>query len=309
MKLNNARYIWIVVFLLALVLAGCSSAEKTAEITGEVIAEKDVSCPFEGYTDSSGVKLIDPELGETDRGWVSRWEFACDEPYIKGKVIGFQDGRIVSAGYDWTGYYEIATDEGGVWRGLGTGKHHGPEGSGQVQVTLQGDGLYKGLTMIATLDKKGNVKFKVIKPDTVEATPLAGTGTLVVENEATCPPMRYITQDPIATTDNSDLGSAVRGLRVQMNYNCPEPYLRGKTFSVVDVVKDGDPWAVTQFMEIVTIESGVWKGMCIGEQPPDADHPNKGTCNFTGESVYKGMNMVMSWDGDQVKIKVTKLEE
>ncbi len=99
-----------------------------------------------------------------------------------------------------------------------------------------------------------------------------------------------------------------RGLAVKMSYSCDEPYLKSYTFSIVDIIKTAEPWKVSQFTEIVTRENGVWKGKSEGEQDPEANHPNKGTCTFSGESVYKGLRMKMAWDGDQVEIRVTKPE-
>lgn len=317
--MNISRFPWVVwsVLILALVLVSCQAATETETasvngevITEEVIIEKEINCPIANLSNDSSMTVADPELGNTDRAFFTYFNFGCDEPYFKGNLVGLQDSYSVEGGEEFTGMYEIITDEGGAWLGgSGICKYSiSDEKLIWTEASYHGEGKYEGLQLFYTQDVgSGLINIRVVKPTGVETT-ATPKETVVVEKGVNCPSKGLYTKPGKVVNNEPGTGTVERGLAVKMSYTCDEPYLKGYTFSIVDIIKNAEPWTVSQFTEIVTRENGVWKGMCEGEQDPKANHPNKGTCKFIGESVYKGLRMEMAWDGDQVKIKVTKPE-
>jgi len=81
---------------------------------------------------------------------------------MKGKFYALEDGYETASDHSWIhwGYGEIVTDEGGVW----TGQYKGVIANDyeKVNITLDGDGLYKGLQMQMDYDG-GNVKLQISK--------------------------------------------------------------------------------------------------------------------------------------------------
>lgn len=251
-----------------------------------MIAEREVKCTVENFTGTESTTVYDPVLGNVELAFMIRWNYVCDDPYLQARGIGLQDAYTDQNGdLHYGGYYKLLTGEGGVWQG--TGEVH----NGASTSLYYGKGLYEGLILQAEGASEGlPEKIKVIKPTNFGPTPTPVEGALIYETEVTCPVSDVIP----------------RGDGLSMVYSCTEPYLQGKSFSIIDTDKSAEPWVVSEFTEIVTGE-GVWKGMCAATQDPKVNFPDKGKCIFSGERGYNGLMMTMAWDGDQVKIRVTEV--
>jgi hypothetical protein len=252
--------------------------------------------------------VTDPELGRTDRGFVIKWVFKCDDPYLDGKAIGVQDGHDITGGYFYNGYYEIVTDEGGVWKGTGDNTYR--NGATTAEGVYQGEGKYEGLVMrIKYILPTNKMSLRVSRPAVIEPNPTAVIGTVVAEREVNCPLTKISSTRGVMIKDDPKYSNMERGLHIKTRQTCSEPYLKGNAQWVGDISKNSSLWEVFYFSEIVTSENGVWKGYCQGSQTPDSDFPEKGECLLNGESVYKGLQMILEWEGDNEKIKVIQSEQ
>ena len=140
---------WMVLgFVLCLALAGCQS--KGAE-EGALVKENELVCPIEnlGGRGADTVQTI-------ENGTVNRAEFVwlylnCEDPYIKGWMMGIADGYDYDDGTGMsTGYRELVTDQGGVWKGMFEERFDGENIIHKG--TYTGEGIYDGLQMVLEYD-------------------------------------------------------------------------------------------------------------------------------------------------------------
>ena len=160
MNANNHKWYGITILMLvtSLTAAGCQATATEQEPEREIVVEKEVNCPMVNFTPSSGIPVDDPELGSVERGVIYRWRFTCEEPYLKGRVIGLVDSYSPDglSLRNW-GYYEIVTDEGGIWEGP-------CEQVTSTECTFEGQGLYKDLQMsLVYWIESGNCTFTVFR--------------------------------------------------------------------------------------------------------------------------------------------------
>jgi len=308
--MNASRYpwIWISLFVLAiaLALAGCEPAATQTPTPAVYIGEREATCPITNFWDDNSITVKDPELGSSDRAFFISWEFGCDEPYLKGKSFGLQDGYFVGGDYHWTGQYEIVTDEGGVWTGIGYNKSENEQRS--AYGTYQGSGKYTGLQMAfeSTGDK---VKIKVTNAPLEETPPATGTETVILEKEITCASKPSLGKHGYTNPDVPDLANVEWGRLMTYLYTCDEPYLKGKQVSFANIQTGEDPSDVIMYSELVTDEDGAWVGPCEGSMTKDGRWPEKGKCTFQGASLYTGLVMTMEWEGDTIKLRIVQPEE
>jgi hypothetical protein len=148
MNASGAR-LWIVVgVVLCLALAGCQTKEAEE---GPLVKENELVCPIENL----GGRGADT-VQKIENGTVNRAEFVwlylnCEDAYIKGWMMGLADGYDYNDGTGKsTGYRELVTDQGGVWKGMfeenfdGTNIIHNG--------TYTGEGIYDGLQMVLKYD-------------------------------------------------------------------------------------------------------------------------------------------------------------
>lgn len=147
MNAKTCKWIGIISFLLVglLVLTGCQAKEPEREI----VYEKEIPCPVADVVETTVDPIEDPELGTVFRGLTQEFKLLCSEPYIEGRIIALLDGYIKSdlTSGSW-GYYELVTNEGGVWKG--TCETTLPIKT--VCTLLEGEDIYKGLQMSLEYD-------------------------------------------------------------------------------------------------------------------------------------------------------------
>lgn len=140
---------WVVaVLVLCLVLAGCQSKEAEE---GPLVKENELVCPIENL----GGRAADT-VQTIENGTVNRAEFVwlylnCEEPYLKGWMMGIADGYDFNDGTGKsTGYRELVTDQGGVWKGMFEERF---DGENIVHKgTYTGEGIYDGMQMVLDYD-------------------------------------------------------------------------------------------------------------------------------------------------------------
>ena len=325
--MNASRYplIWISTLLLVLILAlaGCETAAPATPTPmpatptpipatptpmpqpTPMVVEGEATCPIENFRESSSTSIKDPELGPSDRGFFISWSFGCDVPYLKGKSFGLQDGYFVGDVYHWKGQYEITTDEGGIWTGIGYNKSENYQLS--AYGTYLGSGKYEGLQM--ALELAGDqVKYKVTNAQLEDTSTAQDAGTVVLEKELTCPSMKSLGSPGFINPDVPQLANVEWARLMSRVYTCDEPYLKGKNISFLNIHTDKDPGEVMMFSELVTDEDGAWVGTCEGTMTRAGKWPEKAKCTFVGESIYKGLVMTMEWEGDAIKLRIVKPE-
>ena len=142
MDARNRKWIGIIssVLVAGLVLTGCQAKEPEREIVYEI----EIPCPVEDFVETTVDPIQDPELGTVYRAYTQAFKLTCSEPYIEGRVHALLDGYIKSDSTSgWWGYYELVTDEGGVWKGICETTYP----TSTVCTLLEGEGIYKGLQM------------------------------------------------------------------------------------------------------------------------------------------------------------------
>ena len=97
MDARNRKWLFIAVLSVAtcLVVSACQAAEKTPE--REIVYEKQLDCPYATFSETPSIQVEDTELGMVDRAWTHKFRMTCEEPYIKGWVIGLIDGYFESS--------------------------------------------------------------------------------------------------------------------------------------------------------------------------------------------------------------------
>jgi len=300
LKLTACFAILILIALLA--VTSCQSAPKP-QPTETVVAEGEVNCPILDFEMKDGTDDEDPELGYMSRGAFVSWRFDCQDPYWKGKFVGWQDFYTPDGGESWLwyGYYEGVTDEGGVWISM---KEDIPPLSLN---TGRGEGKYKGLinNMETDIGQEADnfiMRYRITKPPTVAPTAMP-EGTVVAEGEASCPIVDNTSEGGIQYTD-PELGEMERGIMVTWRNDCAEPYIGGQCFGLQDSYSaGGDKVNSKIFYECITGDSGAW--LCNSEvRSPGA------TITCEGLSKYKGLLLSEEYNLDTgtVKYRVTQLD-
>jgi hypothetical protein len=137
--------------ILFLVSAGCQAVQKQGA-EPEVVAQGTVSCDIENFTESPPLLIqSDPELGTVQRGYVIKHHNRCGVPYLDGAYIGIQDEWHLGNTGGWSTMMEIATDEGGIWKGT-----HEVNNDLLLKGSYFGDSKYKGLHLALEYDLAKN---------------------------------------------------------------------------------------------------------------------------------------------------------
>ena len=168
--LDHVSGLAIVVLITLLVIVGCQSAPKeqptvapTVTPTEIVVAEVEANCPLEDCEDieEPAYEGQDPELGDVYRAFITKCNFTCPEPYLKGTSTAIHDYYTENNEVILTGYHEFVTDDDGVWKGICKVKF------GQKKPNYciwEGDGKFKGLKMYLEYNlSNGDAKYRVTK--------------------------------------------------------------------------------------------------------------------------------------------------
>jgi hypothetical protein len=136
------------VCLLFLLTTGCQAVQKQAESPETVVAEGKNECEFFFFTElDPGMYNYDTELGVVTRGQIIKANFDCGTPYLDGVLVGINDYWFVDGQHHGTGWDELLTVEGGVWKGTS----ENPDGVTIHHVYL-GEGKYKDLKLTFVFD-------------------------------------------------------------------------------------------------------------------------------------------------------------
>jgi hypothetical protein len=129
--------------LVLLASAGCQAVEKQAA-EPEVVAQGTVSCDIENFSESFPLLIqTDSQLGRVERGYVIRHSNRCAVTYLDGDYVGIQDEWHTEDSGGWSTMMEIATNEGGIWKGT-----HVVDNDLMLKGSYSGDGMYKGVTKV-----------------------------------------------------------------------------------------------------------------------------------------------------------------
>lgn len=139
------------------------------------------------------------------------------------------------------------------------------------------------------------------------ATPtLAPVEIVVAEREVNCPIIDFEMLDGTDLID-PELGGMRRGALVSWNFDCPEPYLKGRWVGIQDFYgssEDEEALFWTAIYEGITDEGGVWRTTADVKPPLSLS-------KSIGEGKYRGLQMSLEYnlDSSNVKVRVTRLEE
>ena len=140
---------WVVVWIvLCLALAGCQS--QGAE-EGSLVKENELVCLIENLGGRGADTVQEIENGTVNRAEFVWLYFNCDEPFLKGWMMGIADGYDYADGTGKSvGYRELVTDQGGVWKGMFEDRS---DGNNIIHKgTYTGEGIYDGLQMVFEYD-------------------------------------------------------------------------------------------------------------------------------------------------------------
>ena len=137
-----------------------------------------------------------------------------------------------------------------------------------------------------------------------------GSGTVVLEKEMECTMSSTNGVDGTYLED-PELGKMERGEYNLFKMDCPDTYLDGNIYAILDTeLHEDGTYLVYGWQEMVTKEEGVWKGMCETQITTEVA---KGTCTYIGAGKYKGLknDVTLNFEGDIIKttIRVTRVPE
>jgi hypothetical protein len=147
--------------VMLMAITGCQAITKEeAAPTPIVVVTREATCPIENFEEQESTSAWDLALlKNVDRAFVVKGDFTCEDEYIKGKLVALQDGYVLDTGkYYWTGFYEIITDEGGIWKGT----CENTQDAGSV-CKFNGESKYKGQQMSLDISADSVFKFTITK--------------------------------------------------------------------------------------------------------------------------------------------------